>query len=315
MNRPQRPPGRRLFADWRQTAARWALLPFELVVVVGVRLLRLVPIGVLTTAFGRAGQMIGPLHPRTRVGLDNLRHAFPEKSEAERRAIIRAMWGHLFRLGAEYLQIDRVFDRNIVDHSTGQITAKGIEVFERLRDDGKAGLIFTGHLGNWELLQISAVRFGLDTSSLYRPPNIGLVAGLVDRARARAMHSLVESRPGAAYDLMSTLDRGGHVGLLVDQKFGRRSRVMVDFFGRPATANPLLAQLARRYDCPVHGARAIRQPDGGHRLEITEEIALPRDADGAIDVEEATKCMARIVEGWVREYPEQWLWIHRRWKL
>ncbi len=89
----------------------------------------------------------------------------------------------------------------------------------------------------------------------------------------------------------------------------------VRLFGRPAKTNPLLAKLARRYDCPVHGARAVRLPNGRFRLEITDEIDLPRDASGHIDVEGATALVTEVIEGWIREHPEQWLWVHRRWEI
>ncbi|WP_204280110.1 LpxL/LpxP family acyltransferase, partial [Raoultella ornithinolytica] len=83
----------------------------------------------------------------------------------------------------------------------------------------------------------------------------------------------------------------------------------VTFFGRPAKANPTAAKLAREFDCPVHGARVIRLPGNRYRLEATEEIVLPRDAEGRIDVKGAMQAMTDVVEGWVREHPEQWLWL------
>ena len=110
---------------------------------------------------------------------------------------------------------------------------------------------------------------------------------------------------------MSALERGDHVGVLVDQKF--RRGINVPFFGHDAPSNPLLAKLARRYDCPVHGARTVRLPNGRFRLEITEELALPRTKDGDIDIRGTTELVNKVVEDWDREYPEQWLWIHRRW--
>ena len=101
------------------------------------------------------------------------------------------------------------------------------------------------------------------------------------------------------------LEAGQHIGMLVDQRFGRGPRVM--FMGREAAANPLLAQLARRYDCPVHGARAIRLPGGRFRLELTEEIALPRDAEGLIDINAAPQKITQVIQAWVRQYPGQLL--------
>lgn len=86
------------------------------------------------------------------------------------------------------------------------------------------------------------------------------------------------------------------------------------FFGRPCKVNPMLARLARKYDCPIHGSRAIRLPDGRLRLEVTEPLKLPRDADGKVDVTATMQLITWVVEGWVREHPEQWLWLHRRWR-
>jgi hypothetical protein len=100
------------------------------------------------------------------------------------------------------------------------------------------------------------------------------------------MGVLVPAGMGAPLRLARALEAGQHIGMLVDQRFGRGPRVM--FMGREAAANPLLAQLARRFDCPVHGARAIRLPGGRFRLELTEEIPLPRDAEGLIDINAAT---------------------------
>lgn len=123
------------------------------------------------------------------------------------------------------------------------------------------------------------------------------------------------SRSGAVYELASVLERGGHVGLLVDQKFISRSRVRVTFFGRPVYANPLLAKLARQFDCPVHGARMVRLADGDLCLDITGPLHLPRDEGGQIDVQGATAMVTGVIEDWIREYPEQWLWLHKRWAL
>jgi KDO2-lipid IV(A) lauroyltransferase len=101
--------------------------------------------------------------------------------------------------------------------------------------------------------------------------------------------------------------------MLVDQH--TTQGVDVVFFGRWAKANPLIAQLARLTGAPIYGIRAIRLPDGNHfRGELTEEIAPVRNADGIIDIHATTQKIATVIEGWVREYPEQWLWLHRRWR-
>jgi KDO2-lipid IV(A) lauroyltransferase len=153
---------------------------------------------------------------------------------------------------------------------------------------------------------------GLDTTAIFRPPNSPAAARVVHEVRSQTMGALEAARRGAGFAMHRTLERGGHIGILIDQHFTRG--VVVDFFGRPALANPILAKLARRFDCPVHGTRVIRRPDVRFTVELTPPLDLPRDAEGRIDVQGATQAMTRVVEGWVREHPEQWLWQHRRWR-
>jgi KDO2-lipid IV(A) lauroyltransferase len=101
--------------------------------------------------------------------------------------------------------------------------------------------------------------------------------------------------------------------MLIDQHFTRGVRV--DFFGRPALVNPILGKFARRFDCPVHGVRVVRLPGHRFRLELTPPLDLPRDPDGQVNVQGAMQAMTAVVESWVREHPEQWLWMHRRWRV
>jgi KDO2-lipid IV(A) lauroyltransferase len=112
--------------------------------------------------------------------------------------------------------------------------------------------------------------------------------------------------------MQGVLERGGHLGMLIDQHFTRG--VTVDFIGRPALVNPILGKFARRFDCPVHGVRVIRLPNHRFRLQLTPALDLPRDPDGQINVQAAMQAMTSVVEGWVRDHPEQWLWMHRRWR-
>jgi KDO2-lipid IV(A) lauroyltransferase len=264
----------------------------------------------LGLAIGSA-RRLGPLLPRSRIGRDNLRLAFPDKSEAEREEILTNMWGNFARSLIEYMHVDATFDYDPDNPDAGRVTVAGVENFVRLREGGPA-IVFTGHLSNWELLGVCAAKFGLDVKSLFRAPTNRHLAKRLFRARSRRMGPLLASRPGAALELAATLEAGGVIGLLVDQRF--HGGILTPFFGRLADTNPLLAKLARQYECPVHGARAVRLPDGRYRLEMTDAIDLPRNGSGDIDIEKATATIQSIVEGWVREYPDQWMWVHRRWR-
>jgi KDO2-lipid IV(A) lauroyltransferase len=257
---------------------------------------------------------LGPLTSANRIARENIAGAFPDKSEAERAAILREAWDNLGRVACEYVHMDRIWDFDPAHPEVGRITASPatVALYERLRDDGKPAIVFSAHLANWELPAIAAARHGIESAVLYRTPNSPAVAKEILRLRQDSMGTLVAAGMSAPFKLARALERGQHIGMLVDQRFGRGPRI--DFLGRPAFANPLLAQLARRFDCPVHGARAIRLPGGRFRLDLTEEIALPRDAEGLIDVEAATQAMNDVIAGWVRAHPEQWLWMHRRWR-
>lgn len=258
---------------------------------------------------------LGPLTPAHRIGRENIAASFPEKSEAERRAILREAWDNLGRTSCEYVHMDAIWDFSPDHPDRGRITAspETVALYGRLRDDGKPALIFAAHLANWELPAIAAAKHGLDAAVLYRTPNSRAVAAEILRLRRNSMGTLIPAGLAAPIRMAEALERGAHVGMLVDQRFGRGPRIR--FLGREATANPLIAQLARRFDCPVHGARAIRLPGGRFRLDITEELPMPRDAEGKVDVAAATAAMNAVIEGWIREHPGQWLWMHRRWRL
>jgi KDO2-lipid IV(A) lauroyltransferase len=130
--------------------------------------------------------------------------------------------------------------------------------------------------------------------------------------RSGCMGTLMPTTMGAPVKLAEALQRGSHVAMLVDQWYGRG--VPVTFFGRPTLANPLIARLARNIECPIHGIRVVRHPGGRFQLHMTEAIEPPRDLSGQIDIEGTMQVITGVIEGWVREHPEQWLWLHHRWR-
>jgi KDO2-lipid IV(A) lauroyltransferase len=257
---------------------------------------------------------LGPLFPPHRIARDNIARAYPDATAAERAAILRAAWDNLGRTACEYPHLDAIWDVGRAAPGAERITfAPGTpERFQALREDGQGALIFAAHLGNWELPALAARTHGLDSAVLYRTPNNRRIAADILALRRGQMGELVPAGMAAPLKLIRALERGAHVGMLVDQRFGRGPRV--PFFGAEVSANPLLAELAARFDCPVHGTRAVRLPGGGFRLELTEALALPRDADGRVDIPAATAAINAVIEGWIREDPGQWLWMHRRWR-
>jgi Kdo2-lipid IVA lauroyltransferase/acyltransferase len=256
---------------------------------------------------------IGPLLPAHKTAIANIRAVFPDKLDADVRAIARGAWDNLGRTGGEYPHLGSLFDFDPDSAVPGRTEVDGIEHFLALRDDGKPGIIFSAHLGNWELPAICAARFGLDATAVFRAPNDPAIARVLHEIRSGTMGGLEAARQGAAFAMQGALEKGGHLGMLIDQHFTRG--VIVDFMGRPALVNPILGKFARRFDCPVHGVRVIRLPDHRFRLQLTPALTLPRDPDGQVNVQGAMQAMTSVIEGWVREYPTQWLWMHRRWRV
>ena len=291
-----------------QKANYWLTGKFALA---AMRLLRLMPPDAAINFADRVARRLGPLVGRHRVALDNLRKAYPEKSEEEIRKIAADMWGSMARLAAEYVFLDQLFDFVPNSGKTGRIEVVGDEIFLRIRDDGKPHIIFTGHTGNFELLPVCAAAFGLNVTALFRAPNNPYIAKYIFATRAEQMGELLASRAGAAFALARILERGGNIGVLVDQKF--RNGVRTTFFGRECLTSPLIPKLTRQYECDVYPAHCIRLPGGRYRLEIGDKLVLPRDENGSVDVPRMAQQLNDITEQWVRKNPGQWMWFHRRW--
>ena len=279
-----------------------------------LKTIRLINRNVMADFTGALLRRVGPWLPEHRVGRANLTAAFPDKSPEEIEAILRGVWDNLGRVAAEFAHIDRfkTYDPARPGPFDIEYDQATFDRFHRLRLDGKPALIFTAHLANWELTGRVAHDYKLDTAIVYRRPNLGAVADAVIKIRAGSMGNLVATGLDTPFKLKRTLEAGGHVAMLVDQY--NVQGIEVNFFGRKTKANPLLARLARHVDCPIHGARVIRLPNHRFRAELTDAIAPVRDADGQIDVQKTMQVITDVVEGWVREYPEQWLWVHRRWR-
>ena len=264
--------------------------------------------------FASVTRAVGPWLPEHKIGRANLTAAFPDKTPAEIDAILMGVWDNLGRVGAEFAHLDYVWklDPEHLDTSRVELASGTAEKFEALRDDGKGALIFASHLANWELPALAAPAYGLESAVLFRRPNIAAVDRAIQDIRSVNMGTMIATTHDAPLRLAQALLEGVHVGMLVDQHFGRG--VDVTFFGRTAKANPLLARLARQVEVPIHGVRIVRLPNHRFRAELSDEVTPVRDAKGRIDVQATTQAVTSVIERWVREHPEQWLWLHRRWR-
>jgi Kdo2-lipid IVA lauroyltransferase/acyltransferase len=258
---------------------------------------------------------IGPLLKEHRIGREQLRAAFPEKSDAEIEKILGGVWDNLGRIAIEFAHLDEFcvegFGRQTKDVITYPPESQARH--DWIMKSGKAAIGFAAHLANWELPGIGAKLIGVKSAVLYRRPNIDAIDDVIIKLREPLMGELIPTGLDAPVRLGRLLQEGVHVGMLADQHYTRG--VEVNFFGRPCLANPLIAMLARQTGLPIYGMRVVRKPDGNSFWgEISAPVEPVRGADGRVDIKGTMQAITSVIETWIRQYPEQWLWLHRRWR-
>jgi KDO2-lipid IV(A) lauroyltransferase len=255
-------------------------------------------------ASGLGGFVAAGLGPRmgvSRVARRNLDLAFPDKSAAEKKRILRGMWDNLGRIAAEYPHLH---------HMDAEIDVVGIEHMEAVRDSGRPALLFSGHIANWELPAIRQ-RTGLDLHVVYRKPNNPGVDGLLRYARSSGCIGQIEKGSEGAREIVSVLRKGGVIGMLVDQKLNEG--LPIPFFGRDAMTAPAIAHFALKFKCPIYPFRVERLSDCKYRITILEALKVANTGNKTRDVTRILTDINALLESWIRATPEQWLWIHRRW--
>ncbi len=258
---------------------------------------------------------LGPLFKEQRTGRANLRAAFPEKSDAEIEEILAGVWDNLGRVAVEFVHLDEFRVEEEGSNAPNAILLEPAmhERWRRVINSGTATLSFACHTANWEMSAVVAKLLGGKSAVLYRQPNIPAIRDAVIKLRANVMGQMIPTGLDAPVRLAHLLQAGVHVGMMVDQHFTKG--VEVTFFGRTCKVNPLIARLARQVECPIFGLRIVRLPDGNRFSgEITDPIEPPRDPHGRIDIMGTMQAITAVIEGWVRQHPEQWLWLHRRWR-
>ena len=267
--------------------------------------LRALPIDTASAAGGALGRWIGPRlgRPNDRVNR-NLALAFPEKPAEDRRAIRVAMWTHLGRVAAEYPHLLRIRDSDRVDIAGGDASRAALA-------PGRPVIFFSGHIGHWELGPMVGTRFGIDLTGIYRPPNNRFVDHVTRRIRERAGMRLLPRGRDSARAAIALLQRGENLALLVDQR--RMYGIPVPFFGHPVMTGQALAQLALRFDCAVIPVRVERLSGCRFRIHGEPPLHFARTGDRKADTLAAMTQVNAVLERWIRDRPEQWLWPHRRW--
>ena len=273
-------------------------------------------IGVLPRPLARLigitiGQLIYLLHGKLRrVGMRNLALAFPDKTAGERRKIVRRVFTSLGRQFAEVCLFPTYTRENV-----GRIVGyDGYENFDRASQRGKGVLFLTGHIGGWELSAFAHSLYGHPLHFVMRPLDNPYLDALV--RFYRTMHGntpILKDNP--ARELLRAMKAGATVGILMDTNMTPPEGVFVDFFGIPACTASGLARIALRTDAAVVPGFTVWDPVlRKYRLRFEPPVALIRTGNNDADIVANTALLTKVIEDVIRRYPDQWLWVHRRWK-
>ena len=267
---------------------------------------RILPLDWASAAGGFFGRHIGPRLKVSWVARYNLMKAFPEKTPAEIDKIVVDMWDNLMRTFVEYPHL-----RWLCSHYEDRIEFVNFEEVEALRDDGKGGIFFSAHIGNWEVISLFGIKAGMPIHRIYRSANNPYVEWLFRYFRQKIKGILVPKGLSGFRQIVDLMRKDGHLALLIDQKMNEG--VSVDFFGYPVMTTPSLASLVLKHDYPVVAIRSQRLKGAHYRLTMEALPPIEKTGNNQEDTCRYMEKVNHVLEKWIRDDPAQWLWVHKRW--
>lgn len=253
---------------------------------------------------GWLGRKIGPHLKINRIAREHLQTCLPGKTDAEYKAILIGMWDNLGRILAEYTD---------PEFFTVDMELAGVEHLKKAIEDHGQAIVFSGHIGNWELMAPTLLRYDVPIDLVYRPLNNPYVDKMLAKCRSMdgRLHLLPKSRAGTR-QLVESVKIGRSVGILIDQKYNEG--IDVPFFSQPAMTSPAFVQLGQKYNCPLVPFRVERLQGINFRLSFYPPLKLMDDAGEPRRAEDVLGDAHHLLEEWITERPDQWLWLHKRWK-
>src|SRR6266446_6223741 len=245
-----------------------------------------------------------------RTGQRNLRLAFPDLSASEHRRLLRGCFQNLGRLLGVFSQFANANPQTL----KRVVDCEGLEHLDAVQRGGRGVILFTGHVGAWELTSFALSLFDHPLSFLVRRIDNPKIETLIDHARTRLGNRTID-KTSAAREMLQTMQTGGTLGILVDLNTLDREGIFVDFFGVPASTTFMLAKLALRTGAAVLPVFAPWDPKRRRfLLKIDEPLSVEQSGNDEDDVRRLTQLFTGVVEKYLRRYSDQRLWIHRRWK-
>ncbi|MGZ6276008.1 MAG: lysophospholipid acyltransferase family protein [Syntrophales bacterium] len=271
---------------------------------------RLIPLGVRRTLFNAVLRLFYHASAKQQIiALHNLRNAFPEKSLEEVEAIAKSVYRHLALVMAELFEMPYITRETL--HEWADV--EGLEHLEKAFAQGKGVLSVVAHFGNWELMTVAVPLAARPMKIVYRPLDNPVMDNLLGWVRTKHGNSLIP-KGGAGKRIIHLLRENNVIGILSDQNVAADEGVFVNFFGRLACTGVGTAVLALQSGAPVLPAFMPRMPDGRYKLLILPPVEIARTDDYESDLVVNTQRFTKVVEDVVRQYPDQWFWIHQRWK-
>ncbi|MFA7276500.1 MAG: lipid A biosynthesis acyltransferase [Pseudobdellovibrionaceae bacterium] len=248
---------------------------------------------------GFIGGRIGPLLSASRKARRHIQLSLHTNNNDTNR-IASGMWENLGSVFAEYPHL-----RELYMNRSELVGAAHLGSLPTSPDS--PAIFFSGHLANWEVSAPSLRQKNIDVDLIYRPPNNPYVKDILDKCRS--MDGTLKTYPKSSYGMrqvMSALKQGRRIGILIDQKYNQG--VAANFFGRPAMTSTAFIQLAKKFNCPLIPVQVERLEGANFRVTLHKPLDLTKSDDDLLREAHA------LLEGWIRQHPAQWLWIHRRWR-
>ena len=290
--------------------SRIKYLPEYLLLYLFTRIIYILPFD-FSVKIGRLlGRLVYRLDERhRRIALENIASTLGLKG-AEAEKIVFSVFENLGMVLAEFIKIPTV-DKSFLDK---RVYVEGFENYLKAKSEGKGILMLGAHLGNWELLAAThLLKMGERASVVYMKTKNPYVDRFIDSIRKSYGLKTIPHH-NAMKRVLAALRRGEAVGVLLDQHGGDKEAIKVDFIGRTAATSMGLALMALRTGAPVVPMFMVREGDNRFRFKYEEPIYLKKSGDMEKDIRDGTIIFNRVIEDYVRRYPEQWFWVHRRWK-
>lgn len=265
------------------------------------------PIQVSSAIGGGLFSFIGPLLPINRIARINLKRVFPNLSEDEICMILKGMWDNIGRTILEYPKLPTV---DPFEASWGY-EIRGLEHLDHLIQSGKPGLLFTGHLGHWEIGNYVAVKRGLKLAQVTRFLNNPLLRQGINYTQGRLAQEIIPKGKEGVWQIVACLRQGRSVSMMLDQKMNEG--IAVPFFGYDAMTAPAIAKLALKFDCPIIPVQVERLKGVPCRVTFYPPLQYSKAGSVHDTIYDILLQVNHHIESWIRQTPEQWFWVHRRW--